>query len=70
MSSRLRNKSQQQADREIRRQQSGFLGGVNLDLPRSEINDTQVCNSNNIVSYRTHVETRAGTERIDQIEFM
>tara|TARA_R110002096_G_scaffold176799_4_gene353220 strand:- start:8608 stop:10968 length:2361 start_codon:yes stop_codon:yes gene_type:complete len=67
MSSRLRNKSQQQADREIRRQQSGFLGGVNLDLPRSEINDTQVCNSNNIVSYRTHVETRAGTERIGEM---
>jgi hypothetical protein len=64
MSSRLRYKSQQQADREIRREQGGFLGGVNLDLPRSEINDTQICDSNNIVSYRTHVETRAGTERL------
>ena len=64
MSSRLRYKSQQQADREIRKAQSGFLGGVNLDLPRSEINDTQLCNSNNIVSYRTHTETRAGTERL------
>ena len=47
MSSRLRYKSQQQADREIRREQGGFLGGVNLDLPRSEINDTQICNSDN-----------------------
>tara|TARA_R110002167_G_scaffold352273_2_gene565172 strand:+ start:10451 stop:12796 length:2346 start_codon:yes stop_codon:yes gene_type:complete len=67
MSSRLRYKSQQQADREIRKAQSGFLGGVNLDLPRSEINDTQLCNSNNIVSYRTHTETRAGTERLGEM---
>ena len=64
MSSRLRYKSQQQADREIRKSQSGFLGGVNIDLPRSEINETQLCNADNIISYRTHTETRPGTERI------
>jgi len=64
MTSRLRYKTQQQADREVRRAQSGFLTGQNLDLPRSEINETQVCLLDNALPYRTHLEGRAGTEHI------
>lgn len=64
MTSRLRFKTQQQADREIRKEQSGFLTGMNLDLPRSEINETQVADSHNFIPFRTHVETRPGTEYI------
>lgn len=67
MTSRLRFKTQQQADREIRREQSGFLTGMNLDLPRSEINETQVADSYNLIPFRTHVESRPGTEYIGDL---
>lgn len=67
MTSRLRFKTQQQADREIRRQQSGYLTGMNLDLPRSEINDTQVADLDNLIPFRTHLETRPGTEYLGDL---
>ncbi len=63
MSGRMRNTSKRQADRQIVRQQSGFIGGMNLDKPTSEIQVNELANLENMRAFLDRLETRSGTEK-------
>jgi len=61
MPSYLKNYTKGQATRAIRVGQDGFLAGLNLDLPRNEVEATSLLECNNYIPFRTHLEGRAGT---------
>jgi hypothetical protein len=60
----LRRSTRPENDRTIRVSQSGFLGGMNLDVPASEINATELSNLENLIPFRTHLECRSGVTQI------
>lgn len=45
---------------EIRETQNGFLSGLNLDLPKSDVGDTQVTFLKNAIAFRDRIESRGG----------
>jgi hypothetical protein len=57
---RVRRKTKPQADEQMVSSQGGFLGGMNLDIPPSEIQGTEVVYLENYIPHRTHLETRPG----------
>lgn len=59
---RFRRDSQAQGDRPILAKQSGFLGGMNLDIPSSEIDFSECSLLENLIPFRTHLEARPGIE--------
>lgn len=62
-----RRLSRAQGDRYIQVEQNGFLGGMNLDKPSSEIDATELSNLENVIAYRTHLEARPGTIEYDDL---
>jgi len=57
---RLRRMSKPQGDRNIKITQAGFLGGLNLDVPVGNINETEVAVLENLIPYRNRLESRPG----------
>ena len=68
MKGRKRRITRPQGDRDIVRGQNGFLGGMNTDIPASKIDDSEIADSLNVICYRTHIQGRAGTQRIGDLE--
>lgn len=60
MADRVRIKTRRQGDVEMQATQDGFLGGMNMDVPASEIDGTECAELYNYIPYRTHLETRPG----------
>ena len=50
-----------QATRAIRVGQSGFITGINLDLPRKEVESSGLIQCDNAIPYRSNIEPRAGS---------
>ena len=61
MSSYLKEYTHGQATRAIMAGQSGFITGMNLDLPRKEIESSSVAEAINWIPTRTGLRPRAGT---------
>lgn len=58
----FRRKTRAQNDRGVLAKQSGFLGGMNLDNPASEIDETEVAHLDNLIPFRSYVKTRSGVK--------
>ena len=58
----FRKRTRAQNDREITSKQDGFLGGMNLDNPSSEIDETEVVLLDNLIPYRSYLKSRSGTK--------
>lgn len=63
----LRRMTGPQGDRFIEAKQEGFLGGLNLDVPSSEIDATEMADVKNVIMYRSHLESRPGVKRYHTI---
>ncbi|MCP3681112.1 MAG: hypothetical protein GY861_00340, partial [bacterium] len=55
-----RTRTKAQNSREIIQSQGGFLGGLNTDLPKSDVGDTQLPVLKNCLPFRDRVEARGG----------
>jgi hypothetical protein len=55
-----RTRTKPQNLREIVQSQDGFLGGMNKDLPKSDVGDTQVTGLRNCLPFRDRIEARGG----------
>jgi len=55
-----KNRTKSQNLREIVQSQSGFLGGLNLDNPKSDVGETQVTVLKNMLPFRDRIEARGG----------
>lgn len=56
----FRKRTRAQNDREVVAKQSGFLGGMNLDNPSSEIDETEVVLLDNLIPFRSYLKSRSG----------
>jgi hypothetical protein len=58
----FRRRTRAQNDRGILAKQSGFLGGMNIDNPPSEIDETEVALLDNMIPFRSYTKSRSGVK--------
>ena len=58
----FRRRTRAQNDRGILAKQSGFLGGMNIDNPPSEIDETEVAILDNMIPFRSYLKSRSGVK--------
>ena len=63
----LRDKTRPQGDRPIRFNQNNFGGGINIDIPGTDINNNQVIQGENYIWFERYADGRGGSVEVDSL---
>jgi len=63
----IRDKTRPQGDRPIRTRQINYGGGLNIDLPATDIENNEVIGLENYIAFERYLEGRSGSVEVDDM---